>query len=398
MKIKKYLKEKGLKRALQVLWLYKAEIVLEKMFLLFFKSKPLKNTIVIESHNDFDCNGGAFYDYLINHKYNEKYRIVWLVRRKVKHKLPKNVTTVPLYGPSFRKAYYMCNYKYMLYDCEGGHKMRDEQILVYCSHGAGGLKAIKGKMFIPDDVDYILTLSNRYKPIQAEQWSLSAGDPRLVSIGYPSHDILFRKFNELDKITNVKYEKVFLWMPTFRKGIAFNRNDSSRAQRFGLPIIETTKQYRRLNDTLKGLNALMIIKIHPKQDLSTLKLPDLSNIKILTGDDVKRLGIDNYRLMTNVDAMISDYSGAIYDFLQRDLPIGYVLEDMAHYKSGFVVEDIRELVAGAEIYNIDELVGFIEDVCDNIDRYVDKRRKVRGYIHEFSDGQACKRLARLLDI
>ena len=30
-----------------------------------FRGIPLKDTIVLESHNDFDSNGGAFYDYLI---------------------------------------------------------------------------------------------------------------------------------------------------------------------------------------------------------------------------------------------------------------------------------------------------------------------------------------------
>ena len=107
----KYLKEKGPKRALQVIWIYKIELFLEKILLVFFKHKPLKNIVMIESHNDFDCNGGAFYDYLIKHNYNEKYKIVWLVRKNYHKKLPKNVTTIPLYRPSFRKAYYYCNYK-----------------------------------------------------------------------------------------------------------------------------------------------------------------------------------------------------------------------------------------------------------------------------------------------
>ena len=28
-------------------------------------NKPLKNVIILESHNDFDSNGGAFYEYLL---------------------------------------------------------------------------------------------------------------------------------------------------------------------------------------------------------------------------------------------------------------------------------------------------------------------------------------------
>ena len=54
------------------------------IFLYFTKMKPLKNIIIIESHNDFDCNGGAFYNYLIKNNYNEKYLIVWLLKNKKK--------------------------------------------------------------------------------------------------------------------------------------------------------------------------------------------------------------------------------------------------------------------------------------------------------------------------
>ena len=35
-----------------------------------WKNAKLTDTIILESHNDFDCNGGAFYDYLIREGYN----------------------------------------------------------------------------------------------------------------------------------------------------------------------------------------------------------------------------------------------------------------------------------------------------------------------------------------
>ena len=42
--------------------------------------------------------------------------------------------------------------------------------------------------------------------------------------------------------------------------------------------------------------------------------------------------------------MISDYSGAAYEYLQLNRPIGYVLDDVNEYISGFVVEDIHQLI------------------------------------------------------
>ena len=399
MQLIQYLKEKGFKRAIEVLWKYKIEIVLEKFINIFTKNKPLQNKIVIESHNDFDCNGGAFYNYLIDNGYNKKYKIVWLVRRKVEKKLPDNVECVPLYGPSIRKAYHMCTAKYFTYDCEGGKKIRKDQIVVYCSHGAGGLKNVKGKIFIPDDVNYILALSKRYFELQAKQLSVSPKDKRLISIGYPAHDIFFDDdFKEIEKITKEKFKKIILWMPTFRKGGGFKRNDSLKEQKLGIPLIESLEEYTSLNDKLKEMDILLIIKIHPKQDLSNLKIKNLSNIIVLTANDVKRLSVDNYRLMKCTDALISDYSSAAYEYLQLDKPVAYVLDDMNEYKIGFVVDDIHKLIAGQEIYNIEDMMKFIKDVSDENDIYKDKREKIKKYIYEFNDGKSCERLAKLLKL
>lgn len=52
---------------------------------------PLQDVIILESHNDFDSNGGAFYDYLIENGYNKKYKIVWFLRNKCPQHLPENV-------------------------------------------------------------------------------------------------------------------------------------------------------------------------------------------------------------------------------------------------------------------------------------------------------------------
>ncbi len=399
MNIITYLKEKGIKRAIEVLWKYKIEILLEKTIHIYTKNKPLQNKILIESHNDFDCNGGAFYNYLIENGYNQKYKIVWLVRKKIKNELPINVETVPLYKPSIRKAYHMCTAKYFTYDCEFGEKVRDDQIVVYCSHGAGGFKKAKGKICIPDNVNYILGQSEEYAPIQTEQWSLKWPNERMVFIGYPAHDTFFiEDKTELNKITKERYNKVILWMPTFRKGIAYKRNDSSKEQKLGIPLIENLDDYNKLNDELKEKAVYLIIKIHPKQDLSNLGIQDLSNIKVLTGDKVKELEIDNYRLMKCADALISDYSSVAYEYLQLNRPIGYVLDDINEYKLGFIVNDIHELMAGHEIYNLEDLNKFIADIIEENDIYKKHREKMRDYIYKYHDGNTSKRLAELLGL
>ena len=102
--------------------------------------------------------------------------------------------------------------------------------------------------------------------------------------------------------------------------------------------------------------------------------------------------------MKCTDALISDYSGAAYDYLQLNKPIAYVLDDMNEYKIGFVVDDIHKLIAGQEIYNIEDMMKFIKDVSDENDIYKDKREEIKNYIYEFNDGNSCERLAKLLKL
>ena len=396
----KYIKKNGIRHTVEVIYTYKLEAVLEKLMLIMTRNIELKDTIMIESHNDFDCNGGAFYNYLIKNGYNERYKIVWLVRKKVMDKLPANVETVPLYGPNIKKAYYVCTSKYFTFDCENVQKMRKGQVMVCCGHGAGGFKNVKGKLMIPKCVDYILVQSKSYAPIQANQWSIESSDKRLISIGYPAQDIFFdgSESNELQKLTSQKYKKVILWMPTFRKGGGYHRNDSRKEQKLGIPLIETQEQYLKLNNCLAENNVFLIIKIHPKQDLENLKIKDQSNVKVLTGETVKELKIDNYAMMKCADALISDYSGAAYEYLQLDRPIGYVLDDMNDYIAGFVVKDIHTLIAGTEIYNFEQLASFIVDVVSEKDSFKERRKKIRDYIYEYHDANSSKRLAEIMGI
>ena len=75
----------------------------------------------------------------------------------------------------------------------------------------------------------------------------------------------------------------------------------------GIPVIDNYDQYERLNEYLNDNNVLMIIKIHPMQDLSVVRIQTLSNIIVLDGKSVKQYGVDNYRLMKDTDALITDY-------------------------------------------------------------------------------------------
>lgn len=394
-----YLQKNGLKHFFEVIYRYKIDALIRKILMVFLKNKPLEDVIVIASHNDFDCNGGAFYDYLIKNNYNKKYKIVWILRNDKKYNLPQNVKAYYEFRPSPAKDYYVCVAKIFTADCDITHKMRKDQKSFFFSHGPIGLKNVKGNFVIPDYVDYILAPSMEFMPIFAEQRNMDEASEKFVHLGYPFFDTLFAApTGELKKITDKKYSKVVLWMPTFRKGGGIQRNDSSAELPMGIPTVENEEMLCALNEKLSKINMLLIIKIHPMQDLSDFKLHSMSNISVLTGADVKKLEIDNYRLMREVDAMISDYSAASYEFLPLDRPIGYDFSDLDDYKIGLCVENVDDFIAGPKIYDFEQLLEFLESVYTGEDDCKTKRKELIKKLYDPCDGNCCERIAKFMNL
>lgn len=380
---------------------YRVDDILFYIMKLIFFYTPLTNTIVIESHNDFDSNGGAFYNYLIEHGLNKKYKIVWLLKHpEIKYSnLPYNVVCAPLYKTSIKRNYYINRAKIFTADNTVVRKARKNQIFFYFDHGAFGLKNCKGVLNIPKHVDYVLMESHEFAKIQSDQYSMEYPSNRILYLGHPIYDVINRYYpDEIKKVSTDTFSKVIIWMPTFRKGGGYLRNDSNKELPLGIPLIYNWMMYVELNEFLKENNVLLIIKIHPMQDLKDLKIESLSNIKVLTGMDVKEKKIDNYRLLGCVDAMISDYSGIAYDFLQLNRPIAYILDDIKEYNRGFIVENIDSIIAGKKIFTFDDMIDFISSIITGEDPYKEKREDVRNYFYEHIGGNNCKKLVEFMKL
>ena len=394
-------KKNGVKHTLDIIYKYEIDIILTRILGLFLRNKPLQDIIVIESHNDFDSNGGAFYNYLIKNEYNKKYKIVWAIKhpKTVPQKLPENVDWYAIYKPSIKKNYYKWIATYFTSDNDCSAKLRSDQKVIYFGHGGFGLKNWKGYIKLPEKIDYVAMPSKYLKDVFADQMMLASNDPRLCYIGFPYVDNFYDgKEGDLHKITANIYRKVILWMPTFRKGTSYKRQDSRTIGALGIPLIYNMDDYYKLNGFLKENNALLILKIHPMQDIRDLKIKSTSNICVLTGNDVKKLKVDNYHLMKDCDALISDYSSAAYDFLQCNKPIAYDFSDVQDYKLGLSVENPEDYMAGHYIKSKDDMISFINDVLNDIDRYYEKRQVLRKKIFDYYDGNNSQRAIELLGI
>lgn len=398
-------KEYGIKYVMQVILQQKIYRPLNNITQRYcnkiYRNHSLKNIIVIESHNDFDSNGGAFYNYLIKNKYNDKYKIVWLIKHPeyIPKKLPKNVECVPFYKFNLRKNYYICNAKYLFADNEITRKAKKSQISIYMCHGAFGLKNVKSVLPDSSDIDYVISSSKNYNSILAEQ--VGVEKEKMLITGYPFHDVLFDgKEGDLYKIVDkLNYNKVIMWMPTFRKGGGNWRNDICSEQEYGIPIINSDQQFEILSEFLQERNNLLIIKIHPKQNQKTItKLKNRKNIIILTTDDMKKYGLDNYKLLKDVDALISDYSSIMYSYLLLNRPMGFVLSDLKEYKLGLVTDNAEDFIAGDKIFDFNGLLNFITDVSKGKDEYEKKRKDIMRWLYDDIDGNSCARICAVLNL
>lgn len=362
-----------------------------------------KKKIIFESNSDFCDNSRAFYEYLIENNYNQSYKLVWCVSdpKKFSNYKKKNV-----FFTSFRDPKYFLNYilhigtaKTIIYAHAMPPFINTKRQDVACLWHGTPLKYMNFEEKGIDPFSFLLSSSEWCSKALCECFHIQKEKTNIL--GYPRCDLLFKENNSLAKlnINKDKYNKIILWMPTFRQNKEYNFNDSYKTQT-GLPLIDNKDRLIELNEYLTTLNCLIIIKLHPLQDLNDIDLVSLTNIKMLTNDELDANDVQLYHLVSKADILLTDYSSIYFDYLLLNRPIGFILDDYKIYKQkrGFVVDNPLDFMPGHHIYSIDQLNKFIKDAVDEIDLYTDQREKINNIMNVYKDDKSCYRLAKYLDL
>ncbi len=394
-----YLRKKGFVGTIQVIWRYKLPKLQVALLSRLTREMPLKNKIVIESHDDFDCNGGALYNYLIEHGYNKRIKIVWRLYHPLDTVLPDNVEVVPLYGPSWRKAWHVCTAKWFTADCTVVDRVRDDQISLYMTHGIFGLKNFKGLADTPPSVTDYLSPSCRMDEILSDMKGMTGGQIRMLHLGFPVLDRLYANEYSKGYLRQEDSRPMFLWMPTFRKGIVSGRTDAEGEYPYGVALIDDSNTLEGLATHLRRNNARMVIKLHPKEDLSILARNSLVGVSdvitMIAGDMMSGADADNHDLMLDSIALITDYSGIVFEYLALDRPVAFDLSDIKRYKIGLIPNSDRYM-PGQKIDDYSGLCDFIEDVCRGNDAYAQDRRSFCSWFFDHEDSSASERIVDYL--
>ncbi len=358
--------------------------------------------VVFYSNMGFRDNVKAVYDAFVARPESEKYEIVCAVDDHAlwgKRPHPANVRFTDTKGgllPFLTSRTFFYSFgKYPV-------KPASNQMVVNVWHGSP-LKKI-GRYEKEEDQDFftcVLAASDFFVPIMAKAFGCPADKVKVC--GHPRNDAMFAPGDPLGKLGIPKdFDKLLLWLPTFRQSAFLGDRDTAAKAGTGLPVLETKEDLEKVNRLLEAENALLLAKIHPAQDLSLLDLSGASRVKILTNDDMQQAGCDLYALLGVSDGLVTDYSSVYFDYLLLNRPIGFTVGDIEEYRKtrGFVVDDPYPLMPGPFIRTPEEFSRFIADFLSGKDGYKAERERVGRLTNAFPggrDAERCLRIAGLIE-
>ncbi len=400
---------------------HKEELHFYHFYWLYSRLKPQKK-IIFRSGNyhyipgwDYTDNARALFDYMIAEGYNRDYKMIWLVHEPQYHpEIDKicNVKAISYDWPGsgsliqkIRYFYHLRTAKYIFFtDAMQWTRFCGEgQVRINLWHG-NGFKAKKNKnsIALDDFFDYTTVSGPLYLDLHEKY--LGCSRDKIFDTGLAKEDLLFLPpVKGLDEILHIpKAGKYVFWLPTFRVTVKALRSlhEYEIESDTGLPVLTTMGKVKELNSLLAELDIFLVIKLHPIQESSAISRLDFSNIKVMSHIEIYQTGFQINSLLALSDALISDFSSVAVDYVLRDKPLAFVLEDEEQYKEsrGFVFEPLQDYLPGREIYTFDDMKSFFSEIANGIDSSKEKRHKLLPLMHTHQDGNSCKRILELIGL
>lgn len=365
-------------------------ILLRKIFRILVNLLPMNNTIIFESHSDFTDNSKSIFDYLIEHHFNNKYKLVWFVDN------PENFNRIKIPNVTFIRSnpikifesmkiyYYIHRAKYGFFSHRMPYvKPNHGEMFVNLWHGSG-LKKTK-HVNMAHNVDTIHCSSDFFKELRIKNYGYKSD--MIIPLGNPRNDLLISgcKSDVVKTLYGLTYKKVIVWLPTFKKKkngfFEFVEGDNNFTfSTFCNQHLEEMNTYFETKDTL------LIIKPHPMENLKGVKEIYTSNIKLITNNELTIKNIDLYSLLAMSDALITDVSSVYVDYLLLDKPIGFVVNEISNYRYGYHVENPLDYMPGKWINDYKDFKRFLDDVIEEQDHYFEQRDKINNLMNFYRTG------------
>ncbi len=373
-----------------------------------FDHLPTKDRIVFESHPELSCNTYPVYKYLLEKGINKDYEFVWLTEDKTKYKHinPSRVRflnysqTAKNYGEKIQYMYTIATAKALVYSNKLPGTHGKGKISLCLQHGMP-LKRSSGTYCIKNKCTAAVCVSEFFADNYSKDFRVDK--EKMIFTGFPRNDLLLKDNDSVEKMGYDKYDKIIFWLPTYRQRSEQTLNKNAHGFEMsvhgtGIPTLNTTDDFKTVNNFLQKNNCLLILKPHPVQDMSVTENVELSNFRIINDSDLRNNDVQLYELLGKSDALITDYSSVYYDYLLTDNPIGLTIDDIDEYiaKRGFVYNNPLDILKGEYITDKDSLLKFIENVKNGIDNTKNERTKVKNLIHSVTDGSSTERVGEYI--
>lgn len=364
----------------------------------------LKKYVLFESSPDFSDNTLYVFNEMIKRGLNKSYKFIWVLNNDKNININtnkfcqiKNVKVINKKSAVF-KLYYSYFAKILICCNNFLPKRNSKQKVVFLGHGCA-IKDVRGKYEVPKSYENDKGMSLSPFLAQYDAKTLNAKSDFMLPLGYPRNDILFEEKIDLEKLFGIKADKFIYWLPTFRR----HKNDSKRVcSSISIPVIHNEDNAVRLNEAAKENNVVIIVKPHPAQDLSYIKEMSLSNILFIDNSFLNKNGVENYRVLGSSDALLTDYSSVMYDYLLVNKPIGLCWEDIEEYKEleGLIFndEELESVTRGcSKIYTCDDMLQFIIDLASDNDYLKQQREETRSFLHKYTDANSTARVTDYIE-
>lgn len=358
------------------------------------------NKIIVDNYmgNSFGCNSKYVVQKLLES--GKDYDIVWTVKNPetVSRQFPNGVRLVEYGSPEAMQEYataavWLSNYQ-MVHYLNKGLLKKDGQCYIQMWHGSFGIKKIENNCDIlrkdsnwlylarrnSEYTDYWISNSRFETEVYREAfWDVS----NVLEYGHPRNDVFFAgNRQEIRKKVCRKYgiehKKLILYVPTFRddfkygqQGIDYDRMLNALSQRFG------------------GQWALLL-RMHPRMKKSMAAIPEggIDMYEVTSYPDIQEL-------LVAADAVITDYSSTIFDFLLTGRPAFIYADDYERYRNlrglYYPLEETPFPLAADSTKLEQNILEFDEE---------DYRNRVEHFLREkgsVEDGHAGERVAELIE-
>lgn len=353
--------------------------------------------VLFDSTPDYCDNSRSMSDYLLQ---IGGYEIYWAVNK------------VP-YGADNR-IHFVCKDKPLLYiyhtitskyifathvSNNWANPKRQESVCLW--HGTPikkiGMLQYPGYVGIMRQFKYFVSGSSYYKDIYK---ACFGEDLNVIVTGLPRNDELFKDRDVLGAIGIKRNddERIVLYLPTFRQTVSGRVIDASENVYEDSYIqFNNVDSLNEWNDFLKKLHLILVVKPHPA-DKAMRETIKMSNIHVIQYDVIQQQDVQLNTLLSNADALITDFSSVFVDYMLLDRPVGFMIPDLEEYNKnrGFILDPVEDYLPGVIIQSKDDLFSFFENISNGKDTSKEERDRLYHIFNDYNDGYNCERVAKAI--